>query len=191
MKKCPYCSKEIQNELSQCTHCGKLLDSPTGLREIWNRYWGYILSVPVVIICVASIILSISDLGKEESIQPAESNRPIVKQQAKPSASAYPPVSWQKGITPDILKSLPDEQFKSLVDQNPELTRAGVRYDIHNGKMVRYIPSAEKLAALNYRQPSANDETYNTPRAEADAEKVKHREDLHRKQIQQLKELYR
>jgi hypothetical protein len=191
MKKCPYCSKEIQNEASQCKHCGKLLDSPAGLRDIWNRYWGYILSVPVVIICVTSIILSISDLGKEESVQPAESSRPSLKQQTTTSANVSRRVSWQNGLTPDVLKGMSDEQFKKIVDQNPQLARAGVRYDIHNGKMTRYIPSAEKLASIIEQQPPVNNEVYKDPKAAADAEKVKQREELHRKQIQQLKELYR
>jgi hypothetical protein len=77
------------------------------------------------------------------------------------------------------------------VDRNPELSRAGVRYDIHNGKMMRYIPGAEKLASIGVQQPTVNDEVYHNPKAAADAENVKHREELHRKQIQQLKELYR
>jgi hypothetical protein len=191
MKKCPYCLKEIQNEALKCAHCGKLLNSPTGLREIWNRYWGYIISVPVVIICVAFIILSIADLSKENSGQPAETKKPTLTQQTKPSANASRPVSWQKGITPEALQGLTDEQFKRIVDRNPELSRAGVRYDIHNGKMMRYIPSAEKLASIGAQQQTVNDEVYHNPKAAADAENVKHREELHRKQIQQLKELYR
>jgi hypothetical protein len=191
MKKCPYCSKEISNEALKCTHCGKLLDSPTGLRDIWNRYWGYIISVPVVIICIASIILSVTGLGKNDGQVPTETNRSPVNQQATPSANVSRPVSWRNALTPDVLKGLSDEQFKKIVDQNPELAKAGVRYDMHNGKMMRYIPSAEKLASINNQQASANDETSNASKAEADPEKVKHREDLHQKQIQQLKELYR
>ena len=77
------------------------------------------------------------------------------------------------------------------MDRNPELAKAGVRYDMHNGKMMRYIPSAEKLASINNQQTSANNETYNASVAATDAENYKRREDLHRKQIQQLKELYR
>ena len=186
MKKCPYCLKEIQNEALKCTHCGKLLGPSTGIREIWNRYWGYIISVPLVIICGAIIILSIADFGKEDSGQPAGTN-----QQTTTSANASRPVSWQNGITPEVLQGLTDEQFKNIVDRNPELSRAGVRYDIHNGKMMRYIPSAEKLASIGAQQQTVNDEVYHNPKAAADAENVKHREELHRKQIQQLKELYR
>ncbi|PKN88831.1 MAG: hypothetical protein CVU51_03160 [Deltaproteobacteria bacterium HGW-Deltaproteobacteria-1] len=191
MKKCPYCSKEIQNEALKCSHCGKLIDSPTGLREIWDRYWGYIISVPAVIICIASIILSVTNLGKNDGQVPTETNRPSVNQQTTPSANASRPVSWQNGLTPDVLKNMSDEQFKKIVDQNPELAKAGVRYDMHNGKMMRYIPSAEKLASINNQQTSSNNETYNTSGAVTDAENVKHREELHQKQIQQLKELYR
>jgi len=191
MKKCPYCSKEIKNEALKCIHCGKLLDSQTGLRGIWNRYWGYIIAVPLVIICVASIILSVSDLGKNVGQGPTETKRPPVDQQAAPSANASRPVSWQNGLTPDVLKGLSDEQFKRTVDQNPELAKAGVRYDMHNGKMMRYIPSAEKLASINNQQTSANNTTDNASMATTDAENVKHREELHQKQLQQLKELYR
>jgi hypothetical protein len=191
MKKCPYCSKEIQNEALKCTHCGKLIDSPIGLPGIWNKYWGYIIAIPVVVICVATIILSIAEFGKEDSGQPAGSNLPTLNPQTAPSANVSRPVSWQNGLTPDVLKGLSDEQFKNIVDRNPELAKAGVRYDMHNGKMMRYIPSAEKLASLNNQQTSANNETYNVSKTEADAENVKHREELHRKQLQQLKELYR
>ena len=192
MKKCPYCLKEIQNEALKCTHCGKLFDSHGGgLKMIWNKYWIYILSLPLVVICVTSIIISIADLGEDDSGQPAETNRPTLTQQTTPSSNASRPLSWKKGITPEALQGLTDEQFKRIVDQNPDLSKAGVRYDIHNGKMMRYIPSAEKLASIGAQQQTVNDEVYHNPKAAADAENVKHREELHRKQIQQLKELYR
>lgn len=191
MKKCPYCLKEIQDGALKCIHCGKFLDSHGGLKMIWNKHWIYILSVPLVIICLASIIISIADLGKDDSSQLTETNRPTLTQPAKPSANVSRPVSWQNGITPEVLQGLTDEQFKNIVDRNPELSRAGVRYDIHNGKMMRYIPSAEKLASIGAQQSTVNDEVYRNPKAAANAENVKHREELHRKQLQQLKELYR
>ena len=178
MKKCPYCSKEIQNEAIKCKHCGKLLDIdfPTKLGGKWNKYWGYMIGIPIIIICVASIILFIADFSKRGEPAPADAKRQTLEQYAKQR---------------DSLIDMSDEKFKRIVDENHYLASIGVRYEMKNGKMVRYIPSAETLRAGDDNRPPVNDETYNAPATVEDSENKKHIEELHRKQIEQLKEIYR
>jgi len=185
MKKCPYCFSEIQSEEIKCKHCGKLLDidSPTKLREIWNKYWGYIIGIPIIIICVASIILSIANFNKAD--------RPAFDPFSKTPSVANRSISEKYVNQRNSLMGMPDEQFKKVVDENHDLAKAGVRYEIKNGKMIRYIPSAETLRAEDNNRPPVNDETYNAPNTVEDSENRQHAEELHRKQIQQLKEIYR
>jgi hypothetical protein len=226
MKKCPSCSKEIQSEAIKCKHCGKLLDpvsgpqkrnvglysdkgqsgaefidSPTKLGGIWNKYWGYIIGIPIIIICIASIILSIADFNKTD--------RPVVDQFSKPPSVANQSISEQYVNQRNSLMGMSDEQFKKVVDENPDLAKAGVRYEMNNDKMIRYIPSSETLrAAVNSKavdnsraavnssaadnnRPPVNDETYNAPNTVEDPGNKQLQEELHRQQQQQLKEIYR
>jgi len=186
MKKCPYCSKEIQSEAIKCKHCGKLLDidSPTKLGGIWNKYWGYIISIPIIIICVASIILSIADFNKAD--------RPVFDLFSKTPSVANRSISEQYVNQRNSLMGMSDEQFKKVVDESPDLAKAGVRYEINNGKMIRYIPNSETLKAGDDNRPPVNDETYNAPDNAPDKVEDKQQiEELHRQQQQQLKEIYR
>jgi hypothetical protein len=185
MKKCPYCSKENQSEAIKCQHCGKLLDidSPTKLGGIWNKYWGYIIGIPIIIICVVSIILSIADFNKAD--------RPVVDQFSKPPSVANQSISEQYVNQRNSLMGMSDEQFKKVVDERPDLAKAGVRYEMKNGKMIRYIPNTETLRAGDHNRPPVNDETYNAPNTVKDSGNRQHIEELHRKQQQQLKEIYR
>jgi hypothetical protein len=189
MKKCPDCSKEIQSEAIKCKHCGKLLgiDSPTKLGGIWNKYWGYIIGIPIIIICITSIILSIADFDKDD--------RPAFDPFSKTPSVANRSMSEQYVNQRNSLMGMSDEQFKKIADENHYLASIGVRYEMKNGKMIRYIPSPETMKARDDNRPPVNDETYNTPDnvpdTVKDSENKQRQEELHRKQIQQLNELYR
>jgi hypothetical protein len=185
MKKCPYCSKENQSDAIKCNHCGKLLDidSPTKSGGIWNKYWGYIIGIPIIIICVASIILSIANFNKAD--------RPVFDLFSKPPSVANRTISQQYVNQRNSLIGMSDEQFKKVVDESPDLVKAGVRYEMKNGKMIRYIPDSETLRAEDHNRPAVNDETYNAPATAKDSENRQHIEEMHRKQLQQLKEIYR
>lgn len=185
MKKCPYCFKEIQSEAIKCKHCGKLLDidSPTKSGGIWNKYWGYIIGIPIIIICVASIILSIIGFNKDD--------RSVFDQFSKTPSIANRPISEKYVNQRNSLIGMSDEQFKKVADENHYLASIGVRYEMKNGKMIRYIPSAEKLRAEDNNRPPVNDETYNAPNTVEDSKDRQHVEELHRKQAQQIKEIYR
>ena len=185
MKKCPYCFSEIQSEAIKCKHCGKLLDidSPTKLGGIWNKYWGYIIGIPIIIICVASIILSIANFNKDD--------RSVFDPFSKTPSVANRSISEKYVNQRNSLMAMPDEQFKKVVDENHDLAKAGVRYEINNGKMIRYIPNSETLKAGDDNRPPVNDETYNAPNTVEDYENRQHVDEQHIKQAQQQKEIYR
>jgi len=191
MKKCPHCSKETQSDAINCKHCGKLLDidSPTKLGGIWNKYWVYIIGIPIIIICVARIIFSVASFNKADG--------PEFDQFSKPPSVVNRPISDQYVNQRNSLIGMSDEQFKKVVDERPDLAKAGVRYEMKNGKMIRYIPNTETLRAEDYsraadnNRPSVNDETYDAPHKVEDSENKQQIEENHLKQIQQLKEIYR
>ena len=160
--------------------------------NIWSKYWGYIVSIPIIIICVAHIFSSIADfkVTDEESLS-ANTERTTFEKYTEPSSVGSRPISEQEAQQRNYLASMPDEQFKKAVDESPDLARAGVRYEMQNGKMIRYISSAETRIAEDNNRPPVNDETYNVRETVVDSGKKQHQAAPHRKQLRQQQEIYR
>lgn len=202
MKKCPYCSREVQNDSVKCANCGRTLKPVAGDRKdatgsstneggIWSRYWGYIVSIPIIIICVANIIASIAGFSIRDEISQLDTNQPKYDSYAKPASVTDRPATEQYVKQREDLLSMSDEEFKKAVDGNPELAKEGVGYEIRDGKMVRVIPSAQYLEVAHNYRPPVNDEVYSTPDKVENAGNKKRQEEMHRRQIQQQKEIYK
>ena len=160
--------------------------------NIWSKYWGYIVSIPIIIICVVHIFSSIANfkITDEESLS-ANTDRTTFEKYAPPPSVDNRPISEQEAQQRNYLASMPDEQFKKVVDESPDLAKAGVRYEIQNGKMIRYISSTETLRAEDKNRLPVNDETYNARETVEDSSKKQHQAAQHRKQQRQQQEIYR
>ena len=169
--------------------------------KIWSKYWGYIVSIPIIIICIAHLISTITGFSINDKLSELDTSQPKYDAYAKPTSITDRPATEQYVKQRESLLSMSDEQFKKAVEENPDLAKAGVRYDIQNGQMVRFVPSAQNLEAVRNERPPVNDEVYSTPDTEEDYKKddsmkeasknKKHQEAMHRKQLRQQKEIYR
>ncbi len=163
--------------------------------NIWSKYWGYIVSIPIIIICVAHIFSSIADFQvTDEEPLAANTERTSFAKYAEPPSVANRPIAEQEAQQRTYLAGMPDEQFKKVVDESPDLARSGVRYEIQNGKMIRYIPDAATRSAEDNKRPPVNDETYNVRDTVPDSGRKQPRAAMQRKpprQPQQQQEIYR
>jgi hypothetical protein len=159
--------------------------------NIWSKYWGYIVSIPIIIICVAHIIASIAGFSIKDEMSQLGIDRPKYDEYAKPTSITDRPAAEQYVKQRESLQGMSDEQFKKVVDESPDLAKAGVRYEMQHDKMIRFIPSAQNLEAVHNYRPPVNDEVYGTPDTVEDSGNKQHQEELHRRQIRQQKEIYR
>jgi hypothetical protein len=154
MKKCPFCSEEIQDDAIKCKHCGAdSIDWQTKLGKIWNEYRVYIICIPIIIIAAGFLFMSQKPNFNKSAKQGKEIAPPSVETRlpAPPLVLSTPiiPVAehaptkrnWEKEFGGDPYKaiaSLSDEKFKKLVDDHPEIP--GLGYTINReGRMTRMI----------------------------------------------------
>lgn len=204
MKKCPYCSKEIPNQAIKCKHCGKLLDSPKVSEGIWNRYWVHILSIPIIIVCVAYIISSIANLTKSEELALQDTNPLIAEQSASRSPDANYQISRQSVTAPEIDNRTTSWQSATKMDdrepsQNNEAYTAqpaGANYQIvrqsaTSSEIDSRQTSGQPATNTYDRNPSPNDEAYKPSSVVDGKKKNQNQERLHEQQKRQLDSLYR
>lgn len=204
MKKCPNCSKEIPNQAIKCIHCGKLIDILKGSEGIWNRYWVHILSIPIIIVCVAYIISSIANLTKSNELASQDSYPLIAEQSASRSPDANYQITRQSSSPPEIDNRPVSGQPATVAnDRQPSPgDEAGTMQPVDtNYQIARHSSTASKIdnrqtsgqpaTKVDDRKPSPNDETYK-PSSETDEKrKSQNQKRLHEQQKRQLESLYR